>query len=104
MIFRLLPPGFLLLSVCRTDLINFANQRECSHQTDLSLSVCPADWEKQETRRQPSEDQRDKTHPLTNKRVSGILIDSFVPEYPNMILLNYNSWMHPPFNDWLSQS
>jgi hypothetical protein len=46
--------------------------------TGLSLSVCPADWERPETGRQQSEDQRDKTLSLTNKRVSGVLMDAIL--------------------------
>jgi hypothetical protein len=43
-----------------------------SVQIELSLSIRSADWKKPETGRQQSEDQRDKTLLLTNKRVSGI--------------------------------
>ena len=51
---------------------------ECSHHTGFSLSVCPAYWEKPETGRQQSEDQWDKTFPLTNERVSWILIEAIL--------------------------
>ena len=44
----------------------------------FAIPVYPADLEKPEARRQQSEDQRDKTLPLTNKRVSGILIDAIL--------------------------